>query len=327
MKNNLVAILALREVKGIGAAAIKKLWINKHFDGSNYYEITESCLRFLKKLISDEELRNHISTAHDIISEHASEGINLVDISDERYPKLLKEPKGPPSILYYKGPLENASKCVGIIGTREAPPKTIEIAKRISNHFSDQGYSICNGLAVGIDEACVRTETRVRGNVVGVVAGGLNYNKTKTLLKTTAALAEKVLENGGLILSEYPCNTKEDTFKVVDSCTIQAGLPQGLILIQSKADGGSKYTLKAFAELHRPLGVVCIAGINDDISFEANRLLTTQGKEGLSLMTGIKSEMINVTRIIPISQKTDYDNLQHAMKEANRLSHSTSLFD
>jgi predicted Rossmann fold nucleotide-binding protein DprA/Smf involved in DNA uptake len=314
--NNTIAILALRNIKGVGSVAIKKLWQQDVFDGRNYYEIIENASKILKKNISDHEQEVNVEFAKNTIALNAEDDIKLIDLSNDKYPSQLKITKGPPSIIFYKGNIERVRKTVGIIGTREPNSKSLEIAKRIGQHFTEHGYSICNGLALGIDEACIKNEFSIHSNVVGVVAGGLNYNKTKTLLKSTAQMAEQVLENGGLVMSEYTCNTKEDTFKVVDSCELQAWMSHGLILIQSKASGGSKYTLKAFAELNRPLGIINLPEMEMDPTFEANTMLLKNTRIALSEITGLKSDKVLIEKCISISQKGDYMVFENALKNS-----------
>lgn len=313
MNNNLIAILALRSVKGVGAAAIKKLWQHGIFDDRGVYLVVENGLQLLGKNVTDKEVDIHINDAKELIHKTGDEDVKMVELSSAKYPQQLREMKTPPSVLFYKGKLERANNPIGIIGTREPSDKAVEIAKRISSHFSSAGYSICNGLALGIDSATVDSGIGIRSNVVGVVAGGLNYNRQKTLLKTTAKLADEVLESGGLIISEYQCGEKEDTYKVVDSCYVQAGLSNGLILIQSKADGGSKFALKTYAEFKRPLGIVNIAVMDSDPSFEANMLLMQNFKSGLSRITGVKAEKILAQPIL-IGQKADYGKMEEAMR-------------
>jgi len=263
-KNDIIATLAMRKIKGVGAVAIKNLWQKGLFQNLSYYETIEKSLKNLNKEVSDEEIEEYIKEAQQIISDSANEDIKLLHLADAYYPAQLAELKDPPSILFYKGKIDILSKVIGIIGTREPDTVGLEISKRIASHFHDKGYAICNGLAIGIDEASIRKEGNIFSNVIGVLAGGLNYNQSKTLLKTTAMLAEQVLDAGGLLLSEYESHIKEDTFKVIKSCRLQAGLSHGLVLVQSKLDGGSRYTLEAYCSLNRPLGVVLISSKTDD---------------------------------------------------------------
>ncbi len=325
--NNTIAILALRSVRGIAEVSIKKLWQQGIFDNRNYYEIIEDANRLLKKNITDNEQEEFVNIAKQTIEENQEEEINLLDLSNANYPMQLKSIKAPPSVIYYKGNIDKANKTIGVIGTREPNETSIEIAKRIGIYFSNEGFSICNGLAQGIDEASIKNDFSIHSNVVGVVAGGLNYNKTKTLLKSTAQMAEQVLESGGLVLSEYPCNTKEDTFKVVDSCALQAGLSNGLILIQSKAAGGSKYTLKVYAELNRPLGIIVLPGMELDPLFEANTKIIQNTKSGLAEITGLKPDKIKIEKCYSISQKSDYAVFENAvLSKINKENISESLF-
>ncbi len=313
--NNTIAILALRGVKGIGSAAIKKLLQQGLFSGESYYDIFEKGILNLKKIISDHEVEELIQEAKFQLENCNSYGISIVDIASEKFPNQLIGLNSPPSVLYYKGNLDRTRNTIGIIGTREPNEKCKEIAKRIGTHFTEKGYSICNGLAVGIDEASIENNNGIHSGVVGVVAGGLNFNETRTLLKSTAIMAERVLESGGLIVSEFPMGIKEDTYKVVDSCAIQAGLSNGLILIQSKIDGGSKYTLKTYAELERPFGVLSIPEIANDSSLEANKLILSNSIEGISRITDLKPEKVKLGICIPISKKSDYDIFEEAVRK------------
>ncbi len=306
LNNHKIAILALRKVHLIGATTIKKLWQKEVFNGENYETIVNNCLTILKKSVSQIDLKDYYEQALEIIERSDELGIKSIDISDDNYPVQLKEIKGPPSILYYKGDISKANLTIGIIGTREPDTKGIEIAKRVGSYFINDGFSICNGLATGIDEASINYDKFEKANVVGVVAGGLNYTHSKTLLKNTAEFADKIMEKGGLIVTEYPYDSKEDKFKVVDSCSIQAGLSHGVILVQSKANGGSKFTITALAEFKRPLGVISILGSQDDILFEANNLLLNDFKNGMKIITNLKEDKINMDKCYPISRKEDY---------------------
>lgn len=318
-KNDIITSLVLRQIKGIGAVAIKSLWQKGLFQNENFYQTIEVCLKVLKKEVSDNEIEEYIKYAQEIIFSSSNENIKILHISDLDYPFQLTELKDAPVILFYKGNLERLRKVVGIIGTREPDTSGLEVSKRMAAHFHGKGYSICNGLALGIDEGSIKKETGILPQVIGVLAGGLNYNQSKTLLKTTAILAEEVLEAGGLLISEYENNVKEDTFKVIKSCRLQAGISQGLILVQSKLDGGSKYTLEAFCSLNRPLGILHLPNKKDDPLYQANKEISVNFREGLSKMTGIKSNKIALEKINIISSKADYSLFEKDIEQSKSV--------
>lgn len=327
-KNDIIATLVLRHLRGVGAAAIKNIWQKGVFQNEPPYNTIERGLQILNKAVTDIEIENLVNEAQEIVYSSGNDDIKLLHIADPYYPSRLSELKDPPSILFYKGNLEKLRHVIGIIGTRDPDTVGLKVAKRISAHFHEKGFSISNGLALGIDEACIKSENGTLQNAVGVLAGGLNYNQSKTLLKTTGLLAEEVLNSGGLLISEFQRNVREDTYKVIKSCRIQAGISQGIILVQSKLDGGSKYTLETFCTLNRPLGIICLADKLNDPLYAANTAIIENFKEGVSQMTGLKQNKLSLDKISIISSKADYDLFENEIR--NKLpSHDSTktLFD
>lgn len=307
--NNIITILALNSIKGIGAAAIKKLWLTGFFNNQDPFTGIGEGLEVLKKQQDSSTIEIVKQEAEKIINSCNSDEIKLIPISDDNYPQKITQIKNPPPVLFYKGNLDLTEKTIGVIGTRD-PNKTARIiAGRIGKYFSDKGFSIVNGLALGIDREAIQLEDNYHSNTIGIMAGGLNYNQEKTLLRSTAIEAEKILDNGGLLLSEYQSGVKEDTFSVVKSCRLQAAVSDGLILVQSKLNGGSKFTIEAFCELERVLGIVKPIDVESGLpENEANIEIIKNREIGLVKMTGLKQEKIKLKNIEIIADKNGYSS-------------------
>lgn len=290
-------------VKGIGPAFIKK---NCHRLINN-----NSCHQIVRES-KPEELDNLVSyakTADEIISDCKENDIKIVSIFDAEYPSQLKEICDPPSVLFIKGNLSLLNHVVAIIGTRHSSELGNKIAERVGSYFSDY-FSICNGLVEGIDEHSIYVGGKVLPNVVGIISGGLCYNETCS--SHHIQVINDVLDAGGLIISEYYPRQKEDMYSGSKASRIQAGLSHGLILIQSKVDGGSKYTLAKYSKLGRPIGIIHYPSSKEYATdvFGANRLILEKGKEGIGQMLDIKkSSTLNVGEILAISDKSDYEKL------------------
>ena len=253
-------------VKGIGPAFIKK---NCH------RLINDSSCDQIVKESKPEELDNLVSyakTADEIMSDCKDNDIKVVSIIDAEYPSQLKEIGDPPSVLFIKGNLSLLNHVIAIIGTRHSSELGNKIAERVGSYFADY-FSICNGLVEGIDEHSIYVGSKVLSNVVGIISGGLCYNETCS--SHHIQVINDVLEAGGLIISEYYPRQKEDMYSGSKASRIQAGLSHALILVQSKVDGGSKYTLSKFAKLGRPIGVIHYPSSEEyeSESFGANRLI------------------------------------------------------
>lgn len=304
-------ILILSMVKGIGPAFIKKNCHRLINDNSCDQIVKESKPEELDNLVS------YAKTADEIMSDCKDNDIKMVSIIDAEYPSQLKEIGDPPSVLFIKGNLSLLNHVIAIIGTRHSSELGNKIAERVGSYFADY-FSICNGLVEGIDEHSIYVGSKVLSNVVGIISGGLCYNETCS--SHHIQVINDVLEAGGLIISEYYPRQKEDKYSGSKASRIQAGLSHGLILVQSKIDGGSKYTLAKFAKLGRPIGVIHFPSSAEyqSESFGANRLIAEKGKDGLAQMIGLKkTSSINIGPLIVLSNKDDYNKLVQSMSIAN----------
>ncbi len=303
MNKEIQYLLSLSLIKGVGAAFIK----TRLNEIETYINDIDLLGNMLGGKVTIEGISENLKFANNIIEECQENNIQIIPITSKQYPQLLKEIKNPPPVLYLKGNVDNLHKCVAIIGTRKSDNLGNIIASKIGEYFSEN-WSICNGLVDGIDKNAIQTNNTVFSNITGVISGGLNYTKTSS--KITQELAEKVLNNNGLLISENPPNKKEDQFSGSKASRIQAGLSKGMILVQSSKKGGSKYTINAFSELTRPLGVVNFSGnknFDEDELFSGNRELLKNGIPAIAEICEIKKPSnIRINKIIPIANREDY---------------------
>lgn len=314
---NIKNILILTQVKGIGPAFFKK--------NRTRLMLCDDCSDLIKEVNEEAltEYQVYEKFAESVLADCISLGIKPISCLSPEYPKLLLEINDPPAVLYIKGNEMLLNKVIAIIGTRHSTPLGEKIAERLGEHFS-QEYAICNGLVEGIDEHSVYYNGRITSKAIGIISGGLNYNKTCS--KAHAKVIDDVLGAGGLIISEYPPQQPEDKYSGSKASRIQAALSQGLILVQSGIDGGSKYTLATFSKLPRVLGVIHFPSSEEYLSekFEANRVIISEKKDGIAKFVGLKTtKKIELSCIIPIQGKGDYDIFSSKLEN---ISFQPSLF-
>lgn len=294
-------IIILTQVKGIGPVFFKK--------NRSKLICSNDCTSFIKEVNEDALSKFSIyeKFAESVLADCDSLGVKPISCLSPNYPKQLLEINDPPPVIYIKGNEMLLNKVIAIIGTRHSTPLGNKIAERLGEHFS-QKYAICNGLVEGIDKHSVYYNGKITSKAIGIISGGLNY--TKTCSKVHAQIIDDVLNAGGLIISEYPPQQPEDKYSGSKASRIQAALSQGLILVQSGIDGGSKYTLATFSKLPRVLGVVHFPSSEEYQSkeFEANRAIISEQKKGIARFIGLKTtKKIELSSIIPIHGKVDYD--------------------
>src|SRR5438132_11207904 len=77
--------------------------------------------------------------------------MTTIEISDVRYPVLLRNITDPPPVLYVDGQLEPADvQAVAIVGSRHATLYGIRIARTLAEELSRLGITIVSGMARGI---------------------------------------------------------------------------------------------------------------------------------------------------------------------------------
>ena len=182
-----------------------------------------------------------------------SEEIKTVSIKEKNYPKLLKEIKGAPKVLYYRGKLKNKENCFAIVGTRRYSSYGKQVALEIAGDLAEVGLTIVSGLAPGIDTFVHQATIERNGRTIAVLGAGLDEKSLYP--KENIKLARKIIEKGGCLISEYPAGTRGTQFTFPQRNRIVAGLSLGVLVVEAKersgalitADWAKKYGRKVFA--------------------------------------------------------------------------------
>ena len=169
-----------------------------------------------------------------------SNEIKKISISDKEYPKLLREIKDPPKVLYLKGEISPNEQCFAIVGTRRCSSYGKQVALEMAGDLAETGLTIISGLAPGIDTfshlAAVEREKRT----IAVLGTGLDEKSIYP--QTNLKLARKILETGGCLISEYPPGTPGSKFTFPQRNRIISGLSLGVLVVEAKQKSGALIT-------------------------------------------------------------------------------------
>lgn len=166
--------------------------------------------------------------------------IKLVSFYDKEYPKQLMLLYDKPVILYVKGNIEILNNfSLAMIGCREASFYGITIAKKIAQELVKQKVTVVSGLARGIDGVSQQEVVNNKGKTIAVVGSGLD----RIYPEQNKKLAEQIIENKGVIISEYPIGTKIEKMNFVARNRIISGLSKGVIVIEARKKSGSNITV------------------------------------------------------------------------------------
>lgn len=181
--------------------------------------------------------------------------INFITVFSPNYPETLKNIDTPPFVLYYKGDISLIAKQIfAVVGTRHITNYGKLVTENLVKGLVLAGFTIASGLAIGVDTVSHSTTLDNEGKTIGVLAGGLDsiYPAINT------NLAKRIIENGGLLLSETRPNKQAETYMFPIRNRIIAGLSRGVLITEAGNKSGAMHT-KNYA-LDYGKDVFCVPG-------------------------------------------------------------------
>jgi DNA processing protein len=181
-------------------------------------------------------------------------GVTVLSIFDNDFPQSLKEIQDKPLILNMRGNYKilNSINGVAIIGTRDPTDEGIKTGKFFGRYFGENGFNVVSGLAKGCDSAGHRGCLDGNGVTTAIVAHGLHTIYPKENEK----LAKEIVDNNGVLLSEYFIGVGALANYFVERDRLQAGLSKGTIVIQTGIKGGTMHAVNATLDSEKPLAAV-----------------------------------------------------------------------
>ena len=205
-------------------------------------------------------------------------GIQLVFATDEEFPPRLREIYHPPLGLYVRGELSSLKSIgnadsISIVGTRRATPEGKSATKYFAREIARAGIGVISGLALGIDAAAHEGCLEAGGQTIAVLASGLE----KFYPTTNEKLGNKILENNGIAVSEYPPGEPPYGYRFLERNRIVSGFSNGVLVIECPERSGSLATAAYAAQQNRDLFV--IPGPISHPNFFGSHQLIRQGAE------------------------------------------------
>lgn len=238
--------------------------------------------------------------ALNIVKESKKQNINIIDVLDEYFPSNLRNIPDSPVILFYKGNYESIinKDCIAVIGSRKADEDGLKASYKLGNILSKENYSIVSGLALGCDEMAHKGCLDVGGNTIAVMPCGLD----NVYPKENYNLAEKILNNNGCLISEYPIGYKSFKNSFIERDRIQSGLSLATVVAQSDINSGTMHTVKFTLEQNRILACLDIDSDLNKKIIDENKGIPIKNDYDISEMTKkIKEYKNNYLRIKTIN--------------------------
>lgn len=291
-KEQILTLTCLKEVdvKGVGPQKIFSIGAaidDRGLEIKSYEDLAELMSSMKEKAINKvtlSDLNDAYHVAQKIIDASSQANIGLVGYYDKEFPEVLRKTINeegkldPPLILWYRGDF-SITQLPGfaVIGTREATPEGVAGGTYLSGEFAKRGFNIVSGLAIGCDTCGHKGALKVGGKTTAILANGLDH--ISIYPQENQDLAEEIVENGGLLISEYRIGTPVNRYNLVARDRLQSGLSLATLVVQTGENGGTMHAAKATLQAGKPLYAVLFkdGATNQHEKCLGNALLVKQG--------------------------------------------------
>jgi len=171
---------------------------------------------------------------------------------DPSYPAALAEIHDPPAVLFHRGAAPDPNRpLVGVVGTRLPTGAGRDAAFRLAFELAREAIGVVSGLARGIDREAHEGCSRTGGYSIGVLGCGPDL----VVPAASRGAARRLLEAGGMLLSEYPPGTLPRAWHFPERNRIISGLCRSVVVVEAPEGSGALYTADFALEQGRDLYV------------------------------------------------------------------------
>ncbi|WP_456378624.1 DNA-processing protein DprA [Lutibacter sp.] len=281
LEEELLYVLALQRVKGIGDINAKKLISHC---GSAKNVLTEK-RKTLEKIngIGSITLKNlldstNLKEAEKELKYIQKNAIETFYFTEKKYPKRLKHCVDAPILFFKEGnfQLEN-QPIISIVGTRKITSYGRDFCEKLISDLKEYNPIIVSGFAYGVDICAHKAALKNNLETIGVLAHGFEEVYPKSHKKYVS----EINKNGGFI-TDFWHNDKLIRENFLKRNRIVAGISEATIIIESADKGGSLVTADIANSYSRDVFAVpgrntdtYSKGCNDLIKYNKAAILTS----------------------------------------------------
>lgn len=168
----------------------------------------------------------------------------VVTLGDTLYPATLLDCADPPLLLHLRGRHELLTRpALAVVGSRNPSAQGADNALAFARFFSETGWTIVSGLALGVDGAAHEGGLAGPGSTIAVLGTGID----RLYPARHHALALRIA-TAGLLMSEFPLGTPPLRENFPQRNRLIAGLTRGTLVVEATLQSGSLITARLAAE-------------------------------------------------------------------------------
>ena len=236
--------VALTMIPQLGSRSLRQL-LELYPDPRQIFEFSPTELKLIfgnhADTIQAIHSRSMFDRAQDELDFADKYKIKVLFYTDNDYPQRLNSSfcNDTPVVVYARGECNlNTDKALAVVGSRHATVHGKEYTHHLIEGLRDEEVTIVSGLAYGIDTMAHTAALDCGLPTVAVLGHGLD----QIYPSQNRGLAERILNSGGTLLTEYPHTTRISPGLFPARNRIIAALTDGTLVAESAQHGGSLIT-------------------------------------------------------------------------------------
>lgn len=319
-----IYIAGLQSLYNVGATHVRRFIedFGSPYDAWEAVKKVENLKPYIH--ISNTDKRAIASSAKDekldyIIHKIDEYKMDVTTFLDKDFPSILNHIYNSPAILFMRGNralLDKRLNRIALVGARRCSLYGRNVARMLGKELGKYSTIIVSGGARGIDTHGHEGLLASLGYGIVVMGCGLDI----VYPRENAKLFDRILQNNGLLVSEYPPGTPPSAKHFPARNRIISGLSRGVIVVEAKESSGSLITADMAVSEGRDVFVVPCNLL--DHTADGNKFLM---RNGAFVLTGyediVKEYHLTLRDMFSIKEKLSPPNKRDTMgvKDSNEL--------
>ena len=319
-----IYIAGLQSLYNVGATHVRRFIedFGSPYDAWDAVKKVENLKPYIH--ISNADKRAIASSAKDekldyIIHKIDEYKMDVTTFLDKDFPSILNHIYNPPAILFMRGNralLDKRLNRIALVGARRCSLYGRNVARMLGKELGKYSTIIVSGGARGIDTHGHEGLLASLGYGIVVMGCGLDIVYPRENTK----LFDRILQNNGLLVSEYPPGTPPSAKHFPARNRIISGLSRGVIVVEAKGSSGSLITADMAVSEGRDVFVVPCNLL--DHTADGNKFLM---RNGAFVLTGyediVKEYHLTLRDMFSTKEKLSPPNKRDTMgvKDSNEM--------
>ena len=253
-------------------------------------DVIKNNAHFWKSFYNEDYINSFPCDLQAIKQELEAKGTNVISFFDNTFPVVGVKLKNSerPFFFAYRGDitlLNIVDKNVAVIGVLTPTNEIVEREEKVVKSLAEKGYNIVSGLAKGCDTVAHSESAKNNAKTIAFLPSTIE----NIYPKENISLAKEIINNGGLIVSEYvnePKNKYENVKRFIERDRLQALYSKAVVLIASfrrgEGDSGSRHAFEKTKEYGKKRLVMFRESDATDLTFGLNKDYVMQGEKIVS---------------------------------------------